>query len=150
MGQNLFYFTFDTLKNSDEHLKLKLYQIFWTLHSRQKIILPKFKIKLTKNPDFLDFSPKGFQKVLMKIDKLENVFLNSTNFWQLVFFTLVPPCSYTLNLKTLTKVSKISFDMKYRNLHLKKKIKKTNFISSKKHLTKNNEFLELNAMLQKF
>ena len=91
MGQNLFYFTFDILENSDEQLKLKLYQIFWTLHSRQKIILPKFKIKLTKKPDFLDFSPKSFQKVLKKIDKLENVFVNSTNFWKHVFFTLVSP-----------------------------------------------------------
>ena len=50
-----------------------------------------------------------FQKVLIKIDEMADVFLNSTNFAQHAFFTLTPPSSNTWNLKTLTKVLKVSW-----------------------------------------
>ena len=53
-------------------------------------------------------SPKKIQKVLMKIDKIAEVFLNSANFAQHSLLTLAPPSGYTLNLKALIKVSKVS------------------------------------------
>ena len=70
----------------------------------------------------------------MKIDKMSDVFTNSTNFSQHNFFTLAPPSSYALNLKALNKVSKVSFHVNYCDLHLKEKSEKTNFISPKKLL----------------
>ena len=56
-----------------------------------------------------DLSPKHFQKVLMKIDEMADVFLNSTNFAQHAFLTLAPTSGYILNLKALIKVSKINW-----------------------------------------
>ena len=44
--------------------------------------------------------------------KMADVFLNSAIFWQHVLSTLAPPSSYTMNLKTLTKVSKVSWTSK--------------------------------------
>ena len=55
-----------------------------------------------------DLSPKKIQKVLMKIEEMADVFLNSANFASHAFFTLVPPSGYALNLKALIKVSKVS------------------------------------------
>ena len=49
------------------------------------------------------------QKKFMKIDEMVDVFLNSANFWQNAFSTLAPPSSYSMNLKTLTKVSKVTW-----------------------------------------
>ena len=72
---------------------------------------------------------------MMKIDEIADVFLNSVNFWQHSFSNLAPSSSYTMNLKTLTKVSKVehlSFHMKYCILHLNENSEKTNFISLKK------------------
>ena len=57
--------------------------------------------------DFRDFSP---QKKFWW--KMADVFLNSAIFWQHVFSTLAPPSSYTMNLKTLTKVPKVSWTSK--------------------------------------
>jgi hypothetical protein len=34
------------------------------------------------------------KKVLMEIDKMADVFLNTANIWQLAFFTLTPPTVY--------------------------------------------------------
>ena len=44
----------------------------------------------------------------MQVDEMADFFLNLANFAQHAFFDLMPPSSYTLNLKTLTKVSKVS------------------------------------------
>ena len=52
--------------------------------------------------------PKKIQKVLMKIEELADVFLNSANFASYAFLTFAPPSGYTLNLKALIKVSKVS------------------------------------------
>jgi hypothetical protein len=46
------------------------------------------------------FHQKQIQKVLMKIEEMADVFLNSANF--------APPSGYGLNLKALIKVSKVS------------------------------------------
>ena len=53
-------------------------------------------------------SPKKIQKVLMEIDEMADVFLNSDNFAQQAFLTLVPCSGYNLNLKALNKMSKVS------------------------------------------
>ena len=46
----------------------------------------------------------------MKIDEMVDVFLKSAEHEKNnTFLTLAPPSSYTLNLKTLTKVSKVSW-----------------------------------------
>jgi hypothetical protein len=45
---------------------------------------------------------------LMKIGKLVYVFLKSAKHTKNTFLTLAPPSSSTLNLKTLTQVSKVS------------------------------------------
>ena len=50
---------------------------------------------MKKEPDLSDLSRKKNQKVLMKIDEMEDIFLNLANLAQHTFFTLMPPCSYT-------------------------------------------------------
>ena len=54
----------------------------------------------------------------MKIDKMEICFLNSANYVQHTYFTSAPPSSYTWNVKTLTKVSKVSWSsqLSYKKL----------------------------------
>ena len=54
------------------------------------------------------FHQKKIQKVLMKIEEMADVFLNSVNFASHAFLTLAPPIGYALNLKALIKVSKVS------------------------------------------
>ena len=44
----------------------------------------------------------------MKIDEMSDVFLNLTNFAQYALLTLAPPSNYTLNIKALIKMSKVS------------------------------------------
>ena len=44
----------------------------------------------------------------MKIDEMEDVFLNLANFASHTLLTLEPPSGYALNLKALIKVSKVS------------------------------------------
>jgi hypothetical protein len=58
-----------------------------------------------KNPIF---HQKKIQKVLIKIEEMADVFLNSANFVKHTFSTLAPPTGYALNLKALIKVSKVS------------------------------------------
>jgi hypothetical protein len=48
-----------------------------------------------------DLSPKKIKKVLMKIEEMADVFLNSANFAPHPLLTLAPPSSYALNLKAL-------------------------------------------------
>ena len=51
-----------------------------------------------KKPDLSDLPPKKKnQKVLMKIEEIADVFLNSANFRQHAFFTLAPPISSIWN-----------------------------------------------------
>ena len=64
--------------------------------------------------------------------KVVVVFLNSANFCQHVFSTLAPPSSYTMNLRTLTKVAKVSQTSKLSYEILNENSEKTNFISHKK------------------
>jgi hypothetical protein len=54
------------------------------------------------------FQQKKIQKILMKIEEMADVFLNSANFAPHAFLTLAPPSGYALNLKALIKVSKVS------------------------------------------
>jgi hypothetical protein len=56
-------------------------------------------------------SQKKNQKVLMKVEEMEDVFLNSANFASHAFLTLAPPSGYALNLKALIKVSKIKVEI---------------------------------------
>ena len=51
---------------------------------------------------------RGSQLSLRKIEEMTNVYLNSTNFAKHTFLTLVPSSGYSLNLKTLIKLSKVS------------------------------------------
>jgi hypothetical protein len=44
----------------------------------------------------------------MKIEEMADVFLNSANFASQAFLTLALPRGYALNIKALTKVSKVS------------------------------------------
>jgi hypothetical protein len=48
-----------------------------------------------------NLSPKKNQKVLMKIEEMADVFINSANFAPHAFLTLAPPSGYALNLKAL-------------------------------------------------
>ena len=63
---------------------------------------------MKKEPDLSDLSQKKIQKVLIKIEEMADVFLNSANFASHAFLTLAPPSGYALNLKALVKVSKVS------------------------------------------
>ena len=46
---------------------------------------------MKKEHDLSDLSPKKNQKVLMKIDTMVDVFLNTANFAQHAFYTLATP-----------------------------------------------------------
>ena len=70
--------------------------------------------------------------------KNDDVFLNSANFWQQASPTFVlPPSSYTINLKPLTKVSKISwasqllYEILYSLLERKFRKRQTSFLPKK-------------------
>jgi hypothetical protein len=71
-------------------------------------MLSKALSLLKEEPDLSDLSPKKFQKVLIKIEEMTDVFLNLTNFAKHTFSTLAPPSGYALNLKALIKVPKVS------------------------------------------
>ena len=71
-------------------------------------MVPKANDQKKKNSIWQIFHQNFFQKVLMKIEEMANVFLNLANFAKHTFLTLAPPSSYGLNLKELTKVSKVS------------------------------------------
>ena len=74
--------------------------IFWmSLHS-QKHMLPKAMIRWKKNLIFKIIHEKKNQKVLMKIDEMEDIFLNLANLAQHTFFTLMRPCRLAAILKT--------------------------------------------------
>jgi hypothetical protein len=61
-----------------------------------------------KTGRFVRLSQKPNQKVLMKIEEMADVFLNSANFAPHAFLNLAPTSVYALNLKALIKVSKVS------------------------------------------
>ena len=71
-------------------------------------MLSKANEQKEKEDDLQDLSPKKIQKVLIKIEEMADVFLNSANFASHAFLTLAPPSGYALNLKALIKVSKVS------------------------------------------
>ena len=69
---------------------------------------PKAKEQKKKKMICEIFHQKKTQKVLMKIEEMADVFLNSVNFATHTFPNLAPPRGYALNLKALIKVSKVS------------------------------------------
>ena len=71
-------------------------------------MLPKASDQKKKKAIYQIFHQKKTQKVLMKIEEMADVFLNSANFASHAFLTLAPPSGYALNLKALIKVSKVS------------------------------------------
>ena len=56
----------------------------------------------------LNFTAITENNVLVKIEEMANVFLNSANFAPHAFLILEPSSGYALNLKALIKVSKVS------------------------------------------
>ena len=77
-------------------------------HPSKKSMHPKAN-KQRKNKTVCEiFHQKKIQKVLMKIEEMADVFLNSANFGSHAFLTLAPPRGYALNLKALIKESKVS------------------------------------------
>ena len=82
--------------------------IFWTSHPSKKNCFQKLWLK-KKNLICHIFHQKYFQKVLMKINEIEDVFLNSVNFEQHTLLTLDQPSNFFWNLKVLIKVSKVSW-----------------------------------------
>ena len=82
------------------------------------------------------FHQKKIQKVLMKIEEMADIFLNSANFASHAYLTSAPPSGYALNLKILIKVSKVSCtsQLSYELLRFsfERKFDKTNFISPKR------------------
>ena len=109
--------------------------IFQTSHPSKKSLLPKATNQRKKKTICQIFHQKKIQKVLMKIEEMADVFLNSANFAKHTFSTLAPPSGYTLNLKALIKVSKVSWtsQLSYEILRssLERQFDKTNFISPK-------------------
>ena len=76
------------------------------MRSLPKKYAPKIYEQMKKEHDLSDLSPKQIQKVLMKIEEMADIFLNSANFAPHAFLTLAPPSGYALNLKAL--VAKVS------------------------------------------
>ena len=61
-------------------------------------MLPKASDQRKKKAICQIFHQKKIQTVLMKIEEMENAFLNSANFASHAFLTLAPPSGYALNL----------------------------------------------------
>ncbi len=114
--------------------------IFQTSHPSKKSMLPKANDQRKQKTICQIFHQKKIQKVLMKIEEMADVFLNSANFAPHAFLTLAPPSGYALNLKALIKVSKVSWtsQLSYEILRssFERKFDKTNFISPKRTLPK--------------
>ena len=72
--------------------------IFQTLH------LKRFEL-VKENLTCQVFHRKRIQKVLIKIEEMVEVFLNSANFAKHTFSTLASPSGYALNLKALIKLT---------------------------------------------
>ena len=110
--------------------------IFQSSHPSQKSMLSKANEQKKKKTICQIFHQKKIQKVLMKIEEMVDVFLNSANFAAHAFFTLAPPSSYALNLKALIKVSKVSWtsQLSYEMLRssFERKFDETNIISPKR------------------
>ena len=110
--------------------------IFQMSHPSKKSMLPKANEQRKKKTICEIFHQKKIQKVLMKIEEMADVFLNSANFASHAFLTLAPPSGYALNLKALIKVSKVSWtsQLSYEILRssFERKFDKTNFISPKR------------------
>ena len=83
--------------------------IFQTSHPSQKSMLSNALSFSKKNSICEIFHQKKFQKVLIKIEEMADVFLNLANFAKHTFSNLAPPRGYALNLKVLIKVSKLSW-----------------------------------------
>ena len=64
-------------------------------------MLPKANDQRKKKTIGQIFHQKKIQKVLITIDEMADVFLNSANFASHAFLTLAPPSGYALNLKAL-------------------------------------------------
>ena len=100
----------------------------------KKVCSQKLTIK-GKRRRFVRSFTKTFQNDLMKIEEMEDVFLNSANFASHALLTLAPPSGYALNLKALIKVSKVSLtsQLSYEIFRSSfgRKFDKTNFISPK-------------------
>ena len=118
--------------------------IFQTSHPSKKSMLPKANDQRKQKTICQIFHQKKIQKVLMKIEEMADVFLNSANFAPHAFLTLAPPSGYALNLKALIKVSKVSWtsQLSYEILRssFERKFDKANFISPKKTFSKAREF----------
>ena len=122
----------------------KMSQLFWHYLVNLKKVERCFSnfvafseyLNFKKELDLSDLSPKKIQKVLMKIEEMADVFLNSANVASHAFLTLAPPSGYALNLKALIKVSKVSWtsQLSYEILRfsLERKCDMTNFISPKR------------------
>ena len=110
--------------------------IFQMSHPSKKSMHTKANNKRKKETICEIFHQKKIQKVLMKIEEMADVFLNSANFASHAFLTLAPPSGYALNLKALIKVSKVSWtsQLSYEILRssFERKFDKTNFISPKR------------------
>ena len=110
--------------------------IFQTSHPSKKSMLPKANDQRKKKTICQIFHQKKIQKVLMKIEEMADVFLNSANFASHAFLTLAPPSGYALSLKALIKVSKVSgtAQLSYELFRssFERKFYKKNFISPKK------------------
>ena len=81
--------------------------IFQMSHPSKKSMHPKANEQKKKKTICEIFHQKKIQKVLMKIEEMADVFLNSANFASHAFLTLAQPSGYALNLKALIKVSKV-------------------------------------------
>ena len=115
----------------------------------KKICSKKLKNKRKRKRFVRSFTKKN-QKVLMKIEEMADVFLNSVNFAPHAFLTLAPPSGYALNLKALIRVSKVTWtsQLSYEILRssLERKFDKTNFISPKSIPSKSPGLLGLNNL----
>ena len=128
----------------------KRWSIFQMSHPSKKSMLPKANEQRKKKTICKIFHQKKIQKVLMKIEEMADVFLNSANFASHAFLTLAPPSGYALNLKALIKVSKVSWtsQLSYEILRssFERKFDKTNFISPKSTPSKSPGLLGLSCL----
>ena len=108
----------------------------WSSIFQSKQYAPKSYDQMKKESDLSDLSPKKFQKVLMKSEEMADIFLN------LAYFI-----GNALNLKTLIKVSKVSWtsQLSYEILRssFERKFDKANFISPKRTPPKSSHCLGL-------
>ena len=86
---------------------VEIKECLYYINHKKSLTLLDLKCGHKPESDHPYFGHQKNYKVLMKIDKISDVFTNPANFSRYTFFTLAPPSSNTMKQNTTIKVSKV-------------------------------------------